>query len=362
MNYETIEVQLQHEFATHMGLMPAQIQRLAQICAALFIGGHISLAVLAKQVARRANRNNRIKWVRRLLSAPFMRLEWVYHPVLQVALQGLNGLETWHIVLDRTPWIAQHEDILTVSLNYRKRAIPLVWQQVPYGGTTLEAAIALLKRAKQVLPPDAHVIFHGDTEFSGEKMLDAMLEWRWDFIIAHRSTVTFRHKHMAQAQPLKTVPVTKKKACWLAHVELYERRRGGLNLLAFYQPKRGRSRTLKRTVLYLITSLDNPRTVRSLGKRRWGIEPFHRDYKSSGWQMQQSNLKRADLRAGLLIVMALCYLISVCLGAWLVKNGQRHRVDNQRQRHLSLFRMGWELIVHCMRTASPIPFRLILYQ
>jgi hypothetical protein len=103
------------------------------------------------------------------------------------------------------------------------------------------------------------------------------------------------------------------------------------------------------------------RNIRRLGARRWGIEPFHRDYKSSGWQLDQSHLKREQLRAGLLIGLALCYLLSVCLGRWLYKIGNRAYIDNHPNRQLSLFRLGWDLIVHKINCGLDIPFRLCLY-
>ena len=58
---------------------------------------------------------------------------------------------------------------------------------------------------------------------------------------------------------------------------------------------------------------------------------------------------------------AVCYLLCVSLGRWLRKTGNRAYIDNYPKRQLSLFGLGWDLIVNYMNCRLLIPFRLILY-
>ena len=148
----------------------------------------------------------------------------------------------------------------------------------------------------------------------------------------------------------------------MGNVELFAQTwLGGINLLAFYQPHYTKTGRCTRRILYLSTSLPLTRSTRRLGRRRWGTEPFYRDYKSAGWHVTWSQLQNPQRQQGLLILLALNYLLCVGLGRTLCKMGQRSSVDAKPTRHLSLFRLGWDWLIHLLCCGQPIPFRLRLY-
>ena len=156
--------------------------------------------------------------------------------------------------------------------------------------------------------------------------------------------------------------MTPRQACQVSKIELFaESLLGGINLLAFYAPHYTQTGERTREVCYLATSLPLTPGLCRLGRRRWGTEPFYRDYKSAGWQVTASQLKSPARQAGLLILLALAYLWSVCLGRWLCKTGQRRQVDSKATRHLSLFRIGWDWLLHLLRCDLPCPPLLRLY-
>lgn len=321
----------------------------------------LHLSFMARCLPMQTQQDSRIRWLRRLLSARFMTQALVYQPILKDSLSHLR-LDEWHLVIDRTSWIDHEVDIVTISLNYHKRAIPLVWQQVKHGGVALAEYVKLVEQCVSFIPRDAHVIFHGDVEFGGAEMIRALRQIGWDFILAQRHHVHFYPNGRNTHQALNTLPVTAHRGCQFDNVDLFATERiGAIQLVAFWKREYDKDGKLRREVCYLATSLPLSRPIRRLGTRRWGIEPFHRDYKSSGWQLEQSRIQNAKQREGLLIGLAICYLLCVCLGRWLSKSGQRALIDNHSKRHLSLFRLGWDFIVHYINCRLLIPFRLILY-
>ena len=361
MNYDEFIEPLQQQLQSILPLSPAQIRRVALLCRAIVLTARLHLSFLARCLPMQIQQDSRIRWLRRLLSARFMTRDRVYAPVLHAALAHLN-LSEWHLIIDRTSWIKQEIDLVTVSLHYHRRAIPLVWQQVPHGGIALEDYVALVKQCVPFIPRQAQVIFHGDVEFGGAKMIRALRHLGWDFILAQRHHVHFWYKGQATHQALDTLPVTRHRSCQLANIDLFASERlSAIQIVAFWKKEYDKDGKLRREICYLATSLPLTRNIRRLGARRWGIEPFHRDYKSSGWQLEQSLLKGEALRDGLLIGLALCYLLCVCLGRWLCKTGNRAYIDNHPKRHLSLFRLGWDFIVHYINCRLNIPFRLLLY-
>lgn len=361
MNYLPVEKSLQAVFVHSMPLSSAQTERIARLCSAMVLAGEVQLTKMARFVKGESQQDSRVRWIKRLLEADFLSQERVYQPLLKQVLEGFHD-RCWHVVIDRTA-LWEGVDLATISLNYRKRAVPFVWTCVPYGGASEATYIQLLRRCLPLVPAHVQVIFHGDTEFGHSEMIRTLREIGWDFMLAQPSHCGFRSSIKdARSLPLASLPVTPHHPCQLAQVELFAQQRlGGINILAFYQTHYTRFHKLKRKVCYIATSLPLTAGLKRLGRRRWGTEPFYRDYKSSGWKVTASELGTAQRQEGLLILLALSYLWTVCVGRWLCKTGQRRQVDNQPTRHLSIFRIGWDWLIHQLRCDLPAPPLLRLY-
>lgn len=359
MNYWTVLKSLQEVLRGHVPLMPAQTRRIAMLCVAILLAGEVQLSRIARQLPQRTQRDSRIRWIQRLFSAPFIRPEQVYHPLLKVAFQTMRDPD-WHLIIDRTAFQAGTCDLVTISLNYRKRAIPLIWCEVPVGGAGERVYTALVRQSVSLIPPDKRVIFHGDSEFSSGGMVRTLRELGWDFFLAQMGNWQVYLPGSATSCSLSTIPVKKQGCVIIAGVELYKKRFSGLTLLAFRQTHR-LGKKVKREVCYLITTLPASRNLKRVGRRRWGTEPFYRDYKSAGFRMTTSQLYHPQRRASLLTLLAVCYLWAVCLGRWLTKTGRRREVDAKRRRHYSYFRIGWDWLIHHLRCDLPCPAFLRLY-
>ena len=360
MNYLPVEKSLQETFVQSMPLSPTQTGRIAMLCNAILLAGEVQLTKIARFLKSESQQDRRVRWIKRLLAADFLSQERVYQPFLKQVLTTFHE-SCWHVVIDRTA-LWEDVDLATISLNYRKRAIPLAWSCVPYGGANEATYIQLLRRCVPLVPTHVQVVLHGDTEFGHAEMIRTLREIGWDFMLAQPSHCCFRPSIKAASVPLASLAVTPDHACQVAQVELFAQQRlGGINLLAFYQPHYSKPNKLKRQVCYLATSLPLTPGLRRLGRRRWGTEPFYHDYKSAGWHVTASQLKTPQCQEGLLILLALNYLWTICIGRWLCKTGQRRQVDNRPTRHLSIFRIGWDWLIHQLRCDLPAPSLLRLY-
>jgi hypothetical protein len=70
--------------------------------------------------------------------------------------------------------------LLVVTLAYRRRAIPLVWMWVrsSRGHSTSARQLALLNYIHRLLPVDARVMVLGDSEFGAIEVLNQLDQWR----------------------------------------------------------------------------------------------------------------------------------------------------------------------------------------
>lgn len=355
MNYSLMDPCLQALLTQAVPLSSTQRQRIRQFCSCVLLAGSVELPQMARWLAREGQHAARVQWLRRVLTARFITQEGVYQNWLRYALR-VDHPTRWHLVIDRTSLVGRQVDLLSIGLAYRKRAIPLVWQQIPYGGVGVEAQIALVKRVQALVPDSAEVLVHGDAEFGAMPLLTHLRAVGWHFILGQRDHYQcWQSGHWCA---LRDLPFTTRDATYLADVTLTKQYRvGGVTLFGFRDRAKGRAPKRR----FFATSLPIAHTLRQLGKRRWSIECCFKDFKSSGWHMTTSHLTSEMARERLLVLLSTCYVWATCLGRWLCKTGQRRLLEGRSQRQRSLFRIGWDWLVHQFRMQQPIPHLLRLY-
>ena len=314
----------------HLSLRWQDRERLAAVCAAVLLAGSCRETAVAKWIQKPTQQTSRVVFFRRFLSSPLFSQEAVYQPLLRQALAGYQAA-CWHIVIDRSPLQAKVSDLLMVSLNFRKRAIPLAWQVVKHGSTTTTTQIELLQRLESIIPASKWVIIHGDTEFSSVRLMQFIRQHpSWDFLLAQTNQGYYQFGDW-QWHPLADLPVRRQQPIYLADIfwtkqHIY----GPINLFAFYKPRRKNDYAKLYEYRYITTSLPIAPTLRRLGQRRWGIEPMFRDYKSAGWQLDRSALTDPERQVNLLLILSINYLWATATGRWLVKCGRRSEIDAKK--------------------------------
>ena len=360
MYYDVAEKSLQAVFTKTIPLSHAQLGRVSELAVALILAGETSLSKITRQLQHDSDQDSRIRWIKRLLEAPFMTQTYLYQPWIKHLLQT-HQVETLHLITDRTDLIDHEIDLVSINMSFRKHAIPIIWELRPAGMTSAETQISLLTRCQPLLSPERQVVFHGDNEFGSVAVMEWLRDHRWDFIVGQTAKHYYRHPASEGVQQLRDLPVTPSQPVYRQHVELTKAHWfGPVNLFAFYQPVYHRNRR-KQDIRYYATSLPIAPMVRRVGKRRWGIECFHKDIKSAGWKLPMSHIRHPQRLQGLLITLNLVYTWATCLGRWLCKTSRRACVDSQPQRHLSLFRLGWDWLVHVIRCNALCPNLSILY-
>lgn len=346
-------------FRPHIDLSDSRIERLACATTGMLLAGTSQLPQVARWLNRDIQQASRVKFLERLLDAPYLTQEAVYQPLVCRALSSYRS-KMWHLTMDRST-LGGGMEVLAVTLSFRRRAIPLVWEVIDVGCTGAQEQIRLLERVFPLIPAHKPVIFHGDTEFGSVKIMQAVRQQGWDFILGQPGNTRFRPTG-GQWNLVSDLPITRRTAVYVPEVEWTDKHRyGPLNLFAFYAPRQNSPLSVRRDIRYCVTTLPITHTLRRLGRRRWGIEPFFRDYKSSGWQIESSALTDPARMQRLLILLSIDYLWSTCLGRWLCKTGRRHEIDARPTRHLSLFRLGYDWLIHQFRMQRPWPSILALY-
>jgi hypothetical protein len=121
--------------------------------------------------------------MRRLLNNSHVVVREWYRPVAKQILRPFAG-QSLRVVIDTTK-IGFRFRLLTVSLVYRKRTLPLVWSihRGQKGHTTAEEQIRLLNYVRSLLPARSQVWVVGDAGFQSVRLLRWLTRQHWHFVI-----------------------------------------------------------------------------------------------------------------------------------------------------------------------------------
>lgn len=361
MDYYPVKTCLQELFSRLIPLSRAQNQHLSDFCLALLLAENPHLSKIATHLNHGTRQASRIQWIRRLLDAPYLTPAYVYNPYIQSLLQTCRT-PTFHLLIDRTNLVKQTYDLLAINVNFYHRAIPLVWEIIPHGTSGFQQQQALIERSFHLIPRNKAIVFHGDNEFGGVPTMRYVQQLGWDFILAQSASTHYCSTHQNTSQALVTLPVDARHSVYCSNIKLTQRHHyGPVNLFAFYHPVYRRN-CAKQRIRYYATSLRITPHLRRVGRRRWAIECYFKDLKSAGWHLPMSHIQHQNRLNSLLTSMNLMYSWLICLGRWLSKTSQRHLIDSSPCPRLSLFRLGWDWLVHTFRRNELCPVLTTLYQ
>lgn len=353
-----MEESLQVLLSKHLPLSESQKRRISEACVGVMLAGSSHLSQVGKWLGHSTQQRSRERWLRRLLDAPFMRQAFVYAPLVKQVLASYQ-VSRLHLLMDRSSVVAGKLDLLSLSLLYRKRALPLVWTVMPTGMSGYERQVALVERVQSLLPSTQHIIFHGDNEF-GIPLLIYVRHLGWDVMLGQNGKNCF-HLGNYNWQTLCDLSIQRRRNIYLPDVYLTKKHDyGKLNVVAFYHPRFKKNRR-QSNIRYLATTLPITPHLLVTGKARWGIECQFKDFKSAGWQLNHTGIHDENRLEALLNLLSIAYLWSTCLGRWLCKIGKRSLVDAHARRGLSYFRIGWDWIVHQFRVQGLCPVLSRLY-
>ena len=254
----------------------------------------------------------REQWLRRLLKNPLLASPVLLEPWARQALAaaGQHG-QTVVLSMDQTD-LGDRFAVLMLGLVVGDRALPLAWAaEAGPANLGFDWQYILLERVRDWLPADAEVLLLADRFYPSV----ALFEWlhaqsNWHYRLRLKGNLT--------VDPgLGDLTTTGELAA--GHAEQYL---GDVRLFNHGVPTNfGILHEPGHPEPWIIALNDPPNraTVRDYGSR-WGIEPMFSDFKSRGFQLEDTHLRAPDRLDRLLAIMALAM-------HWCVRVGQEEACD-----------------------------------
>lgn len=327
---------------------------LAWMVVGLIASQTIGLTAWAPFVDSRATfAQSSVRRFRRWLDNKRIQVHSLYGPIIQEALieWGENVL---YLALD-TSMLWDQYCLIRISVVYRGRAIPLVWEVIEHGSSsvTFETYRHLLDKAQALLPLGCDIIFLADRGFADTTLMDYltdMLHWHWRIRIKSSFLV---HRRGQRRCKVSSIQLKRGQARFWHNVYITDGRFGPVHL-ALAKPHGVKEQ-------WFIVS-DQPTDVTTFDEYglRFDIEENFLDDKSNGFQLESSLIRSAAALSRLCLALAIATLFLVCQGTEVVASGKRRWVDAHWFRGSSYLKIGWKWVQLALRKGHELITQLRL--
>jgi len=241
------------------------------------------------------------------------------------------------VAIDRTEWKFGKVwiNILTVSVVYKRVAIPMVWQTVNRKGNARALEhLQIIKRLIAEIGKGRIQAIYGDREFASQELFSFLLAERIDFRI--RLKTSHLAGGMSFQRRWRNLPA-RIKLRGKVGVEVF-----GLNLyVSCVKWKKGSK------IEYLIVASGTAgKNALAEYKVRWAIETMFGCLKSRGFEMEETHLTDPKKINKLLMLLALALCLAILTGEIKTEMTRtvRMKLKNNGRYAKSLFRIGLDAL------------------
>jgi hypothetical protein len=278
--------------------------------------------------------------LRRILNDPHLgQAVPMYGRVVRHALRRLRSEQRVWVIVDESG----HSDVvraLVAALWYRGRALPLAWvlwpAQQPHAQAYWHDCQTLLAQVATLLPAGQPVTVLADRAFGCPAFTDLVAAHGWHYL-ARAQRQTCLRLDDGTVQPFSSLaPAAGTR--WCGRGQAFKKQGWRpVSVVAYW-------RVGCREPLLLVSNLPPTWELVRQYRLRSAIEALFRDWKTSGWQWEASQVRDVAHQAVLVLVLALATLITLCLGEEAAQAilEQPPQLGRRRPWHArdSLFRLG----------------------
>ena len=270
----------------------------------------VTLESIATKLAMPIKFESRRKKVQRFLSEEEWDLDNIWLLLVIGWIKGsVNQNNVVYLAIDRTKW--QSNNILMVSMIWRKRAIPIYWKILDkQGNSTLENQQFVLTPVFDALS-DYSLLVLGDREFCSVTLANWLREKKVDFCLRLKKNVCIKTEDELWTE-LKMLGLEPGNSFFNQEVTIRKTAPiEGFNLAGKWLGKY--RNIITKEPWYILTSLTDLQVAVDTYAKRFGIEEMFRDFKGGGYNLEKTNLTGERL-SKLLILLSLAYLKSIIQG------------------------------------------------
>lgn len=334
-----------------------RLRNLALLMTGLFLARSVHLAHITRKWPVAATLPSLTNRLRRFLSNERVEATGFYRPIVTGLLARFARSQTpLRLLLDTTQLGRRHR-LYTVSVAWRRRAVPLAFLVVNKrkGHLSVREQKLLLRHVEPLVADFDAVYVLGDSEFGQVELMRYCRAQGWHFVFRLRGHYTVSPVEASQARgQLCQLRLVEGQTRYLGPVALTKKHAYAAHVVLHWA--RGEDEPW-----YLASDCPvGPKTLRLYRLRMW-TEELYGDLKGHGFNLEATRLGGRKRLERLVLAVLLVFVWLIVLGSRVIKRGQRHLVDRRSRRDHSCFRIGWDYLEHCIRLNQPIPISFTPY-
>lgn len=327
-------------------------RNMALLITGLFLSMNIHLSKIVSEWPLPGKMPSLTNRLRRFLNNDWVTVQTWYWPVVESIIAVL-AQEEIRLLVDCTK-IGFNYRLMSISIAYRRRAIPLVWSvhRGRKGDVSVEEQIALFNQLRPLIPRSATVWVYGDSGFQYVPLLRWFRRRKWHFVIRQKGNVQVYRAGIGW-QKLNAFGLKEGQTQVVGWVRLTRKHQVGWYWLVLHW-KKGEDEPW-----YLVSDRQD-NLIRRYKIRMW-TEEMYGDMKGHGFDLEATHLDDPDRLSRLFLAVAITFVWFISLGSWVVKRGFRHLIDRKDRRDKSYFRLGWDWLKYCQRQDQPLKLVFVPY-
>ena len=326
---------------------------LAQLISGI-IGSHqTQLSEIATSVSGAGNNKaeSRTTQYRRWLKNEQVEPSLYFAPFARALLEALSRSGPLVLIIDGSG-VGQGCMALVINVRYGGRALPIGWLVVKSkkGHLAQSLHLRLLKQVKPLVPATAQVVFLGDGEFDGCRLLRRLDYYGWKYVC--RTAKNSRLYCEGEETNFAELGLQRGELVELSEVSFSRAGWGPLLALGVWDCS-------QEEPLYLVSNLGLGEEAVWYYKLRFHIETFFSDLKTRGFNIQRSHLKEPSRLARLLLAACLAYLWVCYLGSVVLKTNLVGAIGRPDRNELSLFTLGKRFLSYLLDEGRRLPVAFV---
>ena len=351
--YKAVQKRLFQDLPNQWSSNKEWMTNLSLMVSAIAKAKDLTQSAIAAEMPLKAQDTSLCQRQRRWLMNTHVSIRVCYEPIIKPFIQAASQ-RTLPLILDTTG-AGQDCHLLTASIGYYKRGLPVAWTagKGSRGHTGAKTQLEILSYVQTLVPPEADVVVLGDGEFSSAESLAGYRAMNWHYV----TRVAYDTYIMSEGESIRIdqLGVQAGETLWLEDILLTEAHAfGPLNLLVTWDGKRNQ-------LLPLVTDFALPDEVLHWYPKRFWTEPLYGDIKGHGFDFQSSHLCHPERIAQLMLAISLAYLWMLFLGALAFMTGNAKLVDRSDRRDRSLFTIGRQWLNRLLKLDRPFPVAFLPY-
>lgn len=355
--FETLAGAIEADLAQRLpGQRVTQRRNLAWLTAALLSERDVNLMALGSALpVATGNRASRFQKLKRTLANERIRPREVMAPYAREVLAAVsrNGQQPV-LVIDQSQATRLHRhEVLMVAVAIAGRALPLAWLvRETSGAIGFAEQREVLDQVAAWLPAGVRPVLMGDRFYGGPDLIAWCAARGWSWRLRLKSTLLVYDRNGGET----TLKACFEDGTWLLEDVRLSARQVPSHVAIVHDPGHPEP--------WIIALCEKPSTPRALDySLRWGIEALFSDLKSRGFDLEASQLRKADRIDRLLLGVAIAVYWAVSTGMWdqqtRALTAERKAPDQRptwcHRSWLSLFTRGLRWLRTCIANAVQPP-------